>query len=189
LPRAPGSVLLLLLLVIVGLGVYGYFTTPLPFGLSSVIRTPGGANVAAQAGATSGAAASGARTSAGQPLVLGAASVVVQAIQRNQDLSTSNRGPAGVFSVVQIEVQNAGTESLAPQVADFRLVDDRGWLYAVDLEATRAVNTATKHRVIFEAPVPPGARVITLLAFETGPDTNALSLRVRLGYGDVELPR
>ena len=28
-----------------------------------------------------------------------------------------------------------------------------------------------------------------LLAFETGPDTNAMTLRVKLGYGDVELPR
>ena len=131
----------------------------------------------------------GARTAAGQPLVLGAANVVIQAIQRNQDLTTGNRGPAGVFTVVQVEIQNGGTESLTPQTADFRLVDDRGWLYAVDLEATRAVNTSSKHRVIFDAPVPPGARLDTLLAFETAPDTNALSLRVRLGYGDVELPR
>ena len=121
--------------------------------------------------------------------MLGAATVVVQAIQRNQDLATGNRGPAGIFTVIQIEVQNGGTESLAPQISDFRLVDDRGWLYAVDAEATRAVNTTSRHRVIFDAPVPPGARMATLLAFETAPDTNALTLRVKLGYGDVELPR
>jgi Domain of unknown function (DUF4352) len=187
--RAPRSVLLLLVLVIVGLAVYGYFTTPLPLGLSSVIRTPGGANVPAPTVTSSAGIPTGARTAAGQPLVLGAANVVIQAIQRNQDLTTGNRGPAGVFTVVQVEIQNGGTESLIPQSADFRLVDDRGWLYAVDLEATRAVNTSTKHRVIFDAPVPPGARLATLLAFETSPDTNALSLRVKLGYGDVELPR
>jgi hypothetical protein len=186
--RAPKSVLLLLVLVIVGLAVYGYFTTPLPFGLSSVIRTPGGANVA-PGGTNAVGAPLGARTAAGQPLVLGAANVVVQAIQRNQDLSAVNRGPAGVFTVVQVEVQNGGTESLTPQVADFRLVDDRGWLYAVDLEATRAVNASTRRRVIFDAPVPPGGRLATLLAFETAPETNALTLRVKLGYGDVELPR
>ena len=179
----------MLVLVIVGLAVYGYFTTPLPFGLSSVIRTPGGANVAAPSGTSSAGVPIGARTAAGQPLVLGAATVVVQAVQRNQDLSTGNRGPAGIFTVVQIEVQNGGTESLAPQIADFRLVDDRGWLYAVDVEATRAVNTTSRRRVIFDAPVPPGARLATLLAFETAPDTNALTLRVKLGYGDVELPR
>jgi hypothetical protein len=187
--RAPRSVLLLLVLVIVGLTVYGYFTTPLPFGLSSVIRTPGGANVAALPTTSSAGVPIGARTAAGQPLVLGAANVVVQAIQRNQDLATGNRGPAGVFTVVQIEVQNGGTESLAPQLTDFRLVDDHGWLYAVDVDATRAVNTSSKHRVIFDAPVPPGARMDTLLAFETAPETNALTLRVKLGYGDVELPR
>jgi hypothetical protein len=37
--------------------------------------------------------------------------------------------------------------------------------------------------------VPPGGRLATLLAFETAPDANALTLRVRLGYGEVELPR
>jgi hypothetical protein len=180
----------LLVLAIVGLAVYGYFTTPLPFGLSSVIRTPGGANVAAQSGTSSAGVSIGARTAAGQPLVLGAATVVVQTVQRNQDLSTGNRGgPAGTFTVIQIEVQNGGTESLAPQIADFRLVDERGWLYAVDVEATRAVNSTSRRRVIFDAPVPPGARLATLLAFETAPDANALTLRVKLGYGDVELPR
>jgi hypothetical protein len=187
--RAPVSVLLLLLLVVVGLAVYGYFTTPLPFGLSAVIQTPGGANVPAQSATSPAGGRPGARTAAGQPLVLGAATVVVQQIQRNQDLANSSRGPAGAFTVVQVEIQNAGIEPLTPQTADFRLVDDRGWVYAVDLEATRAVNTSSRHRVIFEASVPPGARVITLLAFETAPDTNAVALRVRLGSGDVELPR
>ncbi len=186
--RAPRSVLLLLVLVIIGLVVYGYFTTPLPLGLSSVIRTPGGSNIAPVAPGSAGVPL-GARTAAGQPLVLGAANVVVQAVQRNQDLTPGNRGPAGTFAVVQIEIQNGGTESLAPQASDFRLVDDRGWQYAVDLEATRAVNASGKHRVIFDAPVPPGARLTTLLAFETVPETNPQSLRVKLGYGDVELPR
>jgi hypothetical protein len=186
--RAPRSVLLLLVLVIVGLTVYGYFTTPLPLGLSSVIRTPGGANLPTPV-TTPTSVPLGARTAVGQPLVLGAANVVVQSVLRNQDLATGNRGPAGVFTVVQIELQNEGTESLAPQMTDFRLVDDRGWLYAVDVEATRAVNASGKHRVIFDASVPPGGRLATLLAFETAPDTNALTLRVRLGYGDVELPR
>jgi len=186
--RAPRSVLLLLVLAIVGLSVYGYFTTPLPLGLSSVIRTPGGSSLTAPATSPTGVPV-GARTAAGQPLMLGAAEVVVQAIQRNQELATGNRGPAGVFTVVQLEVHNAGTESLAPLITDFRLVDERGWLYAVDLEATRAVNVTGKHRVIFEASVPPGARVATLLAFETAPETNPLALRVKLGYGDVELPR
>ena len=37
--RAPLWLILLIVLAIVGLGVYGYFTTPLPLGLSSVIRS------------------------------------------------------------------------------------------------------------------------------------------------------
>src|SRR4030081_940725 len=86
--RAPRSVLLLLVLVIVGLAVYGYFTTPLPLGLSSVIRTPGGANVAAPSVTSAAGVPTRVRAGAGQPLVLGAANVVVQAIQRNQELST-----------------------------------------------------------------------------------------------------
>jgi len=61
--------------------------------------------------------------------------------------------------------------------------------YAVDLEATRLVNATARHRVVFDASVPPGGRATTLIAFETAPDANALTLRVTLGYGEVELPR
>lgn len=189
--RAPLWLILLIVLAIVGLGVYGYFTTPLPLGLSSVIRTPGGSNVATPTGTAVGVPA-GARTAAGQPLVLGATSVVVQTVQRNQDLAAGGRGPAGpagLFTLVLIELQNGGSEPLTPQTADFRLVDDRGRVYAVDPEATRSVNVVGKHRYLFEASVPPGGRLATLLAFETAADATALTLRVRLGYGDVELPR
>jgi len=187
--RAPLWLILLIVLAIVGISVYGYFTTPLPLGLSSVIRTPGGSNVASPPSTAVGVAA-GARTAAGQPLVLGATNVVVQTVQRNENLTTGGRGgPAGTFTVVQIELQNSGCEPLTPQIADFRIVDDRGRVYAVDAEATRSVNVAGKHRYLFDASVPPGARLSTLLAFETATDANALTLRVKLGYGDVELPR
>jgi hypothetical protein len=167
--------------------VYGYFTTPLPFGLSSVIRTPGAVNTGPQ-GAAVGVPA-GSRTTAGQPLVLGSTNVVIQAVQRNQDLSAGGRGPVGAFTLVQVELQNDGSEPLTPQVSDFRLVDDRGRLFAVDLEATRAVNASSKHRVVFDGSVPPGGRVATVLVFETAADANALTLRVKLGSGEVELPR
>jgi hypothetical protein len=188
--RTPLWVFVLMFLVIVGVGVYAFFTTPLPFGLSAVIRTPGGLSAGVSPGAP-GTGAASTRTAPGQTLVLGTTNVVVQAVQRNQDLSNNGRGPGplGVFTVVQIEIQNGGSDSLSPAAADFRLVDDRGRIYAVDLEGTRAANTTTKHRVPFEATVPPGGRMITLLAFETAADASPLSLRVTLGYGDVELPR
>jgi hypothetical protein len=181
--------IVLLILVIVGVGVYGYFTTPLPLGLGAVIRTPGGGNAAPtpQIGLPAGA-----RTAAGQPLVLGATNVVIQSVVRNQDLTNGGRNasaPAGSFTVVQVEIQNGGSEPLVPQPADFRLVDERGRLYAVDMDATRAINVATRHRVIFDGSVPPGGKVTTQLAFEIAPDANALTMRVRLGSGEVELPR
>jgi hypothetical protein len=186
--RAPLWLILLLILAIVGLGVYAYFTTPLPFGLSSVIQTPGG-GLAAPSTSTRSTPA-GTRTVAGQPLVLGATNVVVQSVQRNQDLTTGGRGgPVGSFTVVEIELQNSGSEPLTPQMANFRLVDDRGRVYAVDPEATRTVNTTSRRRVIFDSTVPPSGRVDTLLAFETPADAAALILRVSLGYGEVELPQ
>ncbi len=90
---------------------------------------------------------------------------------------------------MQLELQNGGTDPITAQPVDFRLVDDRGRTYAVDLEATRAANNAIRRRLLFDATVPPGGRVSTLLAFETPPDVGALTLRVALGYGEVELPR
>jgi hypothetical protein len=184
--RAPSWLIVLLLLLMVGIGVFGYFTTPLPFGLSAVIRTPGGSNVAAQQTPV----APGSRTSAGQPLVLGSLNVVVQAVQRNQDLTASNRGgPPGSFTVLQVELQNGGNDPLTAQPMDFRLIDDRGRTYALDLEATKAINQSARRRVLFETSVPPGGRFTTLLAFETPPDVGALTLRVNLGYGELELPR
>ena len=185
--RAPLWLFVLLFLVIVGIGVYGFFTTPLPFGLSAVIRTPGGSNASAPTSAVG--APAGARTAAGQTLVLGSTNVVIQSVQRNQDLSNGGRGPAGQFTLLQVELQNGGSESLTPHASDFRLIDDRGRAYTVDVDATRQANAAAKHRDPFEATVPPGGRMTTVLAFETNNDTNPLSLRVSLGYGDIELPR
>jgi hypothetical protein len=186
--RAPPWLLAVLVLAIVGLGVYGYFTTPLPFGLSTIIRTPGGTTSAAPG--SGGAEPIGARTAAGQPLVLGATSVLVQSVQRNQDLTSGGRnGPAGSFTVLDVEVQNGGTQPLTPLPTNFQLVDDRGRVYAVDPEATRSVNTTNRRRVLFDATVPPSGRLDTLLAFETPSDANTLTLRVSLGYGEVELPR
>jgi Domain of unknown function (DUF4352) len=184
--RTPLWVFVLLFVVIVGLGVYAFFTTPLPFGLSSVIRTPGGATGAAP----SPAPAQGARTSAGQALVLGSTNVTVQSVQRGQDLSSNGRGgPPGTFTVVDVQIDNGGTDSLSPSAADFTLMDDRGRSYAVDVEATRSVNTAARRRLPFDSTVPPGGRLAALLAFQTTPDTNPLSLRVALGYGVLELPQ
>ena len=182
--RARRRVVVVLLVVILAIGIYGYFTTPLPFGLSSVIRTPGGA-----AGGPSAAAPPAARSAAGQPLTLGAVSIEVQAVQRNQDLAVAGRGPGGSFTVVQLALRNGGTEPVIPQPADFRLIDDRGRSYAVDVEATRAANGAARRRYPFEASVPPGGRLETVLAFETASDAAGLSLRVTLGYGELELPR
>lgn len=174
------------MLAIIGLGVYAYFTTPLPFGLSSVVHTPGGANVPPPS--STGGAPAGTRTAAGQPLGLGVVNVVVENVQRNQDLSAAAHGPPGSFTLVTIQVQNNGNEPLMTVPADFRLVDERGRVYAVDLDATSAASTAARHRVIFDASVPPAGQTVTVLAFETAPDINALTMRVTLGYGELELP-
>ena len=189
--RAPFWLIGLLLLAAILIGVYAYFTTPLPYGLGAYIKTPGGENVAVSTpSAPEAAAASNARAAAGQPLVLGAARLMVQSVQRNQDLTANNRGgPPGTFTVVDVVLQNSGTEPLSPQVADFRLLDDRGRTYAIDPEATRSSNAFGRRRNLFEASVPPGGQLSTLLAFETPPDANATSLRVQLGYGEAELPR
>jgi hypothetical protein len=182
--RAPLWVIALILLLIVGLAVYGYFTTPLPFGLSSVIRTPAGAVAPAPA------TGAGTRTAAGQPLVLGALTVFVETVQRNQELFESGgRGPGGVFTVLHLGLQNAGAQPVTMQPADFRLADDRGRTYAVDVEATRMASQTVRRRSPFETSVPPGGRLETALAFETAADASSLSLRVTLGYGEVELAR
>jgi Domain of unknown function (DUF4352) len=184
---APTWAIVLLLLVIVGLGIYAYFTTPLPFGLSSVIRTPGGANV--QPAQSTPVAAPGARTAAGQPLVLGATNVVILTVQRNQTLVSTDGTPRGSFTMLLIELQNSGNEPLSPQPSNFRLIDDRGRNYAIDVEATRSANASGGRRYLFEASVPPGGRFPTLLAFETPADVAGLTLRVTLGYGELEVPR
>ena len=181
----------LLLLAGIVVGVYAYFTTPLPYGLGSYIQTPGGANVvAATPSGTVPAATASARAPAGQPLVLGAASVAVQSVQRNMDLTANNRGgPPGSFTLVDVVLQNVGGEPLTPQLGDFRLLDDRGREYAIDSEATRSSNAFAHRRSVFDASVPPGGQLSTYLAFETPPDANVATLRVTFGYGDAELPR
>jgi Domain of unknown function (DUF4352) len=184
--RAPLWLIGLLIVAAIAVGIYAYFTAPLPLGLSGVVRTPGGARVGA-APAVSGTPGS-ARAPAGQPLALGAATVAVQSIQRNQDLTTGERGgPAGVFTLVEIQLSNAGTEPLAPSLSDFRLVDDQNRTYVVDPEATRAINAFAHRRNLVDAGVPPDGALATYLAFATTANTNPVSLRVTLGYGELTL--
>src|SRR3982751_5761471 len=107
--RAPLWLILLLILAIVGIGVYGYFTTPLPFGLSSVIRTPGTGAPAASSGAVTNPARvpPRARAPAAQPLALGAVAVNILGVQRQQDLNAGGgRGPLGTFTLVLVSVHN-----------------------------------------------------------------------------------
>jgi hypothetical protein len=187
--RAPLWLFGLLIVAALFVGVYAYVTTPLPFGLGALIGTPGGASVPIGAAPTQTAQAATARAPVGQPLVLGAASVMVTSIARNQDLTTGGRGgPPGSFTVLDIQMLNAGSEPLTPMPKDFRLIDDRGRTYAVDTEATRSTNSFGHRRDVFSASVPPGGRLDTFLAFETTPDANPQALRVLLGYGEAALP-
>jgi hypothetical protein len=189
--RAPLWLIGLLIIAAIVVGLYAYYTTPLPYGLGELVSTPGGANAGGVAALPTQTAAGspGPRAPAGQPLVLGAASVLVSSIARNQDLTTGGRnGPPGSFTVVDVQLANAGTEPLTPTVSDFRLIDDRGRAYAVDAEATRSTNAFGHRRDIFEASVPPGGRVDTYLAFETPADANPQVLRVAMGYGEASLP-
>jgi hypothetical protein len=183
--RAPPRLVISGILIVLALLVYGFFTQPLPFGLSSVVRNPG-AGSSPSAGAPVQATA---RTGAGQPLSLGAVTVSIESVDRNQDLTSGQiHGPPGAFTLVQLQIQNSGTESITPQPSDFVLVDDRGRTYAVDVEATRAAAGAEKRRYPFEATVPPGSRLETVLAFEPASDSSNLALRAMLGYGEVALP-
>jgi Domain of unknown function (DUF4352) len=185
--RAPLWFIGLLIIIAIGVGVYAYLTTPLPFGLSNVIRTPAGG---AALPVSSSTPTVGARAGVGQPLALGAVGVSVVAIQHNQDLTTENHGgPPGLFTVVDLQVQNTGAEPITVQPANFRLVDDQGRVYAIDTEATRSENAFGHRRNIFDVSVPPGGATTTFLAFQTTPNTNPASLRVQLGYGELQLPR
>jgi len=178
-----------LIVATIVVGVYAYLTAPLPYGLGELVSTPGGGRVSPTAGPTQTAAAAAARAPVGQPLVLGAASLMVTSIARNQDLTAGGRGgPPGSFTVVDLQLANAGSQPLTPAVGDFRLIDDRGRTYAVDTEATRSTNTFGHRRDLFQASVPPGGRLDTYLAFETTPDANPQTLRVLMGYGEAALP-
>jgi Domain of unknown function (DUF4352) len=182
--RAPPRLVITAVLIVLGLLVYGYFTQPLPLGLSSVVRNPG-----ATSGASGGSVPPTARAGAGQPLTLGAVTVAIDSVDRNQDLSTgATHGPPGAFTLVQLHIQNGGSASLTLQPTDFELVDDRARAYAVDVEATRAAAQVGRRRYPFEATVPPGSRLSTVLAFEPGADSSNLALRATLGYGEVALP-
>jgi hypothetical protein len=114
---------------------------------------------------------------------------MVTSIARNRDLTTGGQGgPPGSFTVVDVQLANAGAEPLTPALTDFRLIDDRGRAYAVDAEATRSTNAFGHRRDISQTSVPPGGRLDTYLAFEATPDANPQTLRVAMGYGEAALP-
>lgn len=189
--RAPLWFIGLLLLAAIFIGVYAYFTTPLPYGLGAYVKTPAGEiGASATPSATQSPLAANSRAAAGQPLLLGATSITVQAVQRNEDLTTNNRGgPPGTYTVIEIVLTNAGTQPVTPRPGDFQLLDVSGRVYAVDSEATRSANAFGHRRNLLEASVPPGGQLTTFLAFETPPNSTAATLRVTLGYGEADLPK
>jgi hypothetical protein len=94
-----------------------------------------------------------------------------------------------LFTVLDVQLQNAGAEPLSVTTSSFRLVDDQGRIYAIDPDATRSENAFGHRRNIFDASVPPGGAMSTFLAFQTTQNANVAALRVQLGYGELQLPR
>ncbi len=188
--RAPNWLLALLVLVLVALVVYAYFTAQLPLGLSSTVRPPGSTPQPSTGAVTNPAqVAPGARVAAGQALALGAVSVSISGVQRQELALNAGKGPTTAFTVVMVAIQNGGRDPLALTADEFHLQDERGRTYAVDLEASRLAAQNAKRRAPFEAPVPPGGVVETTLAFETAADAGAMTLHVNVGYGELDLPR
>ena len=188
--RAPNWLLALLVLVLVGLVVYAYFTTQLPLGLSSTVHPPGSAPAPSTGAVTNPAAvAPGARVASGQTLTLGAVSLGILGVQRQELALNAGKGPTTTFTVVMVAIQNGGRDPLTLDANEFHLQDERGRTYAVDMEASQLAAQNAKRRAPFEAPVPPGGQLQTTLAFETAPDAGAMTLRVNVGYGEIDLPR
>lgn len=172
--------------MLLGIVVYGYFTTPLPFGLSSVIHTPGGSSQSTLP-VVSG---TGTPTTAVSTMALGLVTLTVEQVQRNVDLTAnSGTGPPGAFTVLSLSIQNAGHQPVTLSNSTFTLTDDQGRVYAVDTQASNAASQAQRRRAPFDASVPPGGTLETCLAFQVAPDATTLVLQANLGAGEVALPR
>lgn len=177
------------MLLIIGLGVYGYFTTPLPFGLSSYIRTPGGAaGEPPGVPAATGPGGAGARARLGQVLQLGDLQIEVGAIRSAQAV-TPGAGETlpGSYTLLDVAARSTAPAPVALAESDFTLVDDAGRSYSLDAEATRAASAQAKLRSPVGQPLEPGEARTFVLAFQTPPDAKGFVLRVAIGYGEISL--
>lgn len=168
-----------IIVAIVALAIYGYFTDQLPF-----LRRPGGA-VPSTPLAT-GVQGEGIRATTGQQFTFGAGTYSVTQVDRLSEAARGRPAPKGVFVVVQVAVRNLGRDPLTFGPGSFELFDRNGRRFTVDAEATKSSTTADRLDLA-QTTIQPGLGGNGVLVFDVAPDATGLVLRLTQGYQDVVL--
>lgn len=167
---------LLLVLVVVVLGIYTYFSGTLPF-----VGMRGGSASAP----VSGAGSPGAVTAvSGAAFSFGTWEYTVVDAKRGGELS--GRTARGSFFLVTLRVRNTGREPQGLKPADFALLDGQGRRFTPDDEGTKAAASGRKDD-LFAGAVQPGLTGEGVLVFDVPPDLKEPVLRLTSGYVDVRL--
>lgn len=88
--------------------------------------------------------------------------------------------PAGQFAIFVVDLTNRAHQAQPPRAEDFALWTARG-VRALNLTAAPVTSSyaAAAGRTPFDAPVPPGATVTTVLLFQINPRASRLTLEFR----------
>jgi len=178
---------LFFLVVLIGLSLWGYFTSALPAPLPAWHRATSVATPSPLGASTPGAQALQAQR--GRPFTFGNGLYSVEKTDRVAELKQGGTSltASGSFFLVFLSVTNQGQEPLSFSPSDFSLHDQQGRKFTVHSEATKLASLTNQKSDLFSEALQPGLGRETVLVFDVPKESTGLSLRLSNGYLDVSL--
>ncbi|MDP2919982.1 MAG: DUF4352 domain-containing protein [Dehalococcoidia bacterium] len=174
--------MILLGIAIVGLTIYGYFTSSLPAPFPARNRAPAETM-------PSSATNQLPQVQADRPFTYGSVLYSLGDTSRAEEVRGSgvSHKAGGVFLLINLTLTNQGKEPVILEPSDFTLIDGQGREFSIHQSASRTAAVVNAKADIFSEALQPGIPVNGVLVFDVPKQATGLVLRISKGYLDVKL--
>lgn len=168
-------------LAIIGVAIWGYYTSSFPAPLPARNRAVQAVKTTPATGVTP------VQPQVNKAFAFGDIEYTISNVEHSTSVSKPGASitTTGSFVRVSINVENLGERPVVLQAGDFALVDSQGRYYSVHQAATTAA--AGDSVAFFSEALQPGLIHAGVIVFEVPKDTGGLTLRLLNGYAEVDL--
>jgi hypothetical protein len=174
--------LLLLIIAVIGLFAYGYFTSSLPAPFPALHRTTTPATSTTNPNLLPNARIN-------EPFVYGSVLYTITGVDKKVQVQqgTSIFTASGTFVLVSVTVRDQGQAPVTLQPSSFSLRDSQGREFSLHQAATRAASSVPGKTDLFAEALQPGVDRQAVIVFDVPRADSDFSLRLYSGYVDVSL--